>query len=415
MVIRSVLAMLAIVLAFLTTPVTSSSTATAPSSSNCTAVAATLSSHFNSTYRPPTQSVANNSLELFLDDHGLLVTMCMRFRGMLPWMECTIPSKSSLNYGWRPSTTKVSASWVHSKKTRGFRVIGRPIDIGPPVGLVLKPTELSVRCLYPADAATDGRDGDGCGVPSSDPQFGSQGYDHTNWINKIMTKYQIMQYKNDAFGKDRHWNTIPCSEFLGPPYTPGNDTSNNINLQVLGRLEDNQQWEIYDIPHLIIEQWSYIMGFPICNHSSPVPPPDLDDGMQHDMIYYGLDFWRPINWTVSLELMMKLFNDFPTLEIWNELVLDVPTTTTTEMTTTASQLRRLNDNLKNDQGLIGSDFPSNAVQAVFYITGQGIVLDTVSRIVARRVGKRLRKPVLSVEGLSDEAERDKTKDIFKCG
>jgi hypothetical protein len=58
-------------------------------------------------------------LEEFLDLNGILLTMCMRFRGFVPWKECSHGKQDS----------KLSALWVQKDKTRGLRVIGKPIDI----------------------------------------------------------------------------------------------------------------------------------------------------------------------------------------------------------------------------------------------------------------------------------------------
>ena len=143
-------------------------------SSNCTLVASTLSAlyqTYNDTrFHPP-------RLEDFLSHNGILLTMCMRFNGLVPWMECSLS----------PKDTKISASWIQTNQTRGFRVIGMPIDLGPPVGLVLKPNAMKIRCLFSADAATNGRDGGGCGPPAGDAYYGSKGYDHApHWWNKAL-------------------------------------------------------------------------------------------------------------------------------------------------------------------------------------------------------------------------------------
>ena len=144
-------------------------------SSNCTLAAATLSAIYR-TYNE-TSLQPNHRLEDFLSHNGILLTMCMRFGGLLPWLECSLGKKD----------TKISASWIQQNKTRGFRVIGDWIDHGPPVGLVLKSETMNIRCLFPADAGTDKRDNEGCGPLSTDAYYGSKGYDHAKhwWTKKI--------------------------------------------------------------------------------------------------------------------------------------------------------------------------------------------------------------------------------------
>jgi hypothetical protein len=160
--------------------------------SNCTVIAAALSTAYR-TYHAFQPDVS--SLEQFLDRNGILLTMCMRFAGYLPWLECSR----------KEDDTKLSASWIQADKTRGFHVIGKPADQGPPVGLVLKPSSTKVRCLYPVDAATNGRDGNGCGPMSSDPRYGSKGYDHMGWFGKLMARAVVIRYKNSVFGENRTW------------------------------------------------------------------------------------------------------------------------------------------------------------------------------------------------------------------
>jgi hypothetical protein len=96
-----------------------------------------------------------SSLEEFLDENGILLTMCMKLHGLVPKWECSGPSQGGSSSSTTTTTTatttggKISASWIQVNKTNGFRVVKPPVDVGPPVGFILKPTAFSIQCIYP--------------------------------------------------------------------------------------------------------------------------------------------------------------------------------------------------------------------------------------------------------------------------
>jgi hypothetical protein len=345
--------------------------------SNCTALAAALSLAYRTheDFQPATET-----LEEFLDHNGVLLTMCMRFRGTIPWMECSRDKNDS----------KLSASWVQRDKTKGLHVIGKPIDIGPPVGLVLKPTSTKIRCVFPADAATDGRDDQGCGPMSSDPQHGSKGYDHVGWIEKQVFRQQIISYKNYKWGASRIFASIPCKYFLDRDDT-------NVTLPLVGFVNETPnhvrkkhrrpgQWILQSDSELIIDQWFYIMGKDVCNKSQPVPKPDL--GRDNYLIYQGVQSWNPQEWTESMEMMQQVLQLVPpSVHVWNELVVEVPTAPSE------------------------AEFANHTVQAVFYLKGNGVVVDEIARWIAKRESQKMNKPLMFIDlqNLSDESN-----DFFHC-
>jgi hypothetical protein len=250
-------------------------------SSNCTLLAATLSAAYRSyhEYHPG----EHESLESFLDENGVLVTMCMRYHGHAPWLECSRSKKDH----------RVEASWIQQEKT-GFRVVVPPVNLGVPVGLVLQPSATNINCLYPLDAATDQRDDDGCGPVTRDPKYGSKGYDHQSWYGKALARAQIVEYKRYAF-PNRTWNSIPCGEFLqsGDPNSPNANLTKNIVLADLEEDDNHQEgeWYFQTETEYTVEDYSYIMGHDVCNRSSPFPKPIFNESSF--LLYKGPNSWSP--------------------------------------------------------------------------------------------------------------------------
>lgn len=252
------------------------------------------------------------------------------------------------------------------------------MDLGPPIGLVLKPTATKIRCMYPFNAATNGRDEDGCGPPTFDPKYGSEGYDHGNWIGKMIYRQQVIQYRNSEFGKNRTFESIPCSEFL--PLPPG------ASEGIIGFLDQNQSKHdtmMYQTQaQLVIDQWSYVMGQPVCNQSEPAPKPDFSTDKMA-LVYDGPKFWKSNEWPEVVQFLEDALDKHPDIYVWNELVLDVPTGSEEE-------------------------FANQTVQAVFYIQGNGVVADEVARRLARREATKMQKPLMHID-LNKEDE-----DLFRC-
>lgn len=340
---------------------------------NCTAIAAALSlsyRQYDDSYDPKT----GVSLEEFLDSNGILLTICMRYRGLIPWQECSRGRQDS----------KLSASWVQREKTRGFHTIGTPIDVGPPVGLVLKPTATIIRCLFPADAATDGRDDDGCGPAMNDVRYGSKGYDHVGWFKKQLLKAEVRYYKNSVFGANRTFESIPCDEF----FISNASQIQGPNPPVLGRLNEDSEWNFETLTGRLIDEWSYIMGHSVCNTSQPVPKPNLDNTTARPQLFYQEHkSWRATEWADMVRLMEQALDEHPSLDVWNELVLKVPT------------------------GDTEASFANHTVQAVFFIKGRGVVMDEIARRIAKREAKRMIKPLMYID--LDKFDND-NHDLFIC-
>jgi hypothetical protein len=398
-------------------------------SSNCTLVAAALSAAYR-TYDghgfPPSSLSYPSSMRLedFLDHNGILLTMCMSHRGLIPWLECSRP-KSSTDDAVAPwsstalraapgdatdggrvaasaggsDPSRLEASWVQQDQTRGFRVIGRPIDIGPPVGLILRPSGTSIRCIYPVDGATDARDGRGCGPLTNDPSYGSQGYDHAKWYRKMLYREEIVRSKNSLFGPNRTWESIPCTDFLSGTMPAGVNSS--TYLPIIGFVDRNasrSEWRYETQEEYTVDYWSHVLGHTLCNRSDMPPEPSPDTLVKNAtsaLIYFGPFSWRTHEWDTVVKLMQSAIDDPPfalggRLGVWNELVLDVP--------------------------IDEREFASRAVQAVFYIKGiSGTVTELLARRIAQREARRLQKPLLYIDlSAAGNHQGATTDDIFHC-
>mmetsp|Transcript_24419 Transcript_24419/g.37136 ORF Transcript_24419/g.37136 Transcript_24419/m.37136 type:complete len:375 (-) Transcript_24419:288-1412(-) len=357
---------------------------------SCTQLAAALSASYRTyeTYDPSNHHYS--SLESFLEKNGILLTMCMRFNGQIPWLECTgnglDVSPFSFNGHDEVSSTnekkkvqekhRIASSWIQ-QNISGFRVVSPPVDTGPPVGHILQPNATTIQCLYPMDAATINRDDEGCGPLSSDIHDGSKGYDHAKWYGKLLLKGQIIEFKNSMFGNNRAWDSIPCSEFLG-------STAANFSSAVLGEVNnDDRSWTYQRTSEYIIQSWSYIMGHNICNTSQPLPTPSFND--TDFLVYIGPTSWQPQHWEEMLDLMKDTLGEHPNVQTWNEITLHV-----------------------------SADMLNDAVQAVFYVKGG---IDPRRDELARRIGiseaRKLHKPLLYVNAINDRYNHSEA-DLFQC-
>ena len=152
---------------------------------NCTELAASLSSNYRD--NTPYDNGGSSSLSRYLGGHGLLLTMCFPFSCMI-----------------EPRDSHISASWINDRL--GVHVI--PTD--NQIGLILDPLKADLKCIYPTDAATLSRDGNGCGPMTTDPEYGSQGARSYNFITRYLARKQFREYKDVNFGANTDWLDIPC-------------------------------------------------------------------------------------------------------------------------------------------------------------------------------------------------------------
>jgi hypothetical protein len=238
------------------------------------------------------------------------------------------------------------------------------------------------------DGMTDFRDNNGCGPLSSDPRYGSKGYDHLSWPDKFLYRADIVNYKNTHFGENRTWQSIPCSDFI-QPQTP--NSTRNLIRAILGTVQENNstaessfEWKYVSKEQFTIDAWSYIMGHPVCQ--LPAPDPDIDTNPSKIMLLYaGPTSWYPEHWSLVVQLMEQTLDMHPLVGTWNELLLEVPP--------------------------VEEDFVHQSVQAVFYVQGNGLIADEIARLIAKKEAKRMQKPLLFIN-LPGSVDVDG--DLFHC-
>jgi hypothetical protein len=383
-------------------------------------------------------SSSSSSLEEFLDENGILVTMCMRLHGLVPKWECSEPSQSSSSSISTSSTTssgKVSASWIQANKTGGFRVVQPPVDVGPPVGFILKPTAFSIQCIYPMDADTDRRDDLGCGPNSRDARYGSKGYDHeTSWYRKSLMRFQIEQYKSQQFGIHRTWSSISCADFFQPisghdvttmaHVISHNNTNNNRNISHGSTRNDSttiDSWEYLSELEYLLDQWSHTMRHDVCNTSVPVGPASFDK--TQTFIYMGPNSWQPKEWNQMISLMEDAIRKHPLVGTWNELVLQVPSHSLLSNSNNKNDATHVRTSTRpSSSALLQTTIGPEMVQAVFYIQTGDTRQDQAARQIAQTQAQAFQKPLFHVlldppknnQSHLDYHDKNPEGDIFHC-
>jgi len=165
----------------------------------------------------PGATGGGEGLEAWLAEHGVLLSMCIP-TGFPPTCGHDKPGGLGQDRGM----DHVSASWVGADQDGEvpalFSQVFPTIPYG--VGRVFSPEKVSVECLYPTDAATDARDGSGCGPQSQDAYFGSAGYALSTPEEREGTK-QFLEQRLADFGKTpAEWADVGCLDFVGGEASP---------------------------------------------------------------------------------------------------------------------------------------------------------------------------------------------------
>jgi len=206
-----------------------------------------------------------------------------------------------------------SASWI--QQDLGTRVI--PSSTG--VGLILDPSLVNIQCMYPTDAGTLGRDGNGCGPMIYDRNGGSQGAASykKNPIKRYLARKYFTNYKNLNFGRETRWKDIDCLDFFdSPPIQPqrfwgfiGEDGNNATSVQY------------YSSEVLSNLNFAAIMGHDLCSVNAL---PEVNE--RPFPLYYDARSWAPEDFKEVIDLEMEFIHNKTTSGdwIWNELVLSLP-------------------------------------------------------------------------------------------
>lgn len=321
---------------------------------DCTALASALSLAYR-TYEPfpgPTSSTLND----YLASNGILISVCMSQDILHPREPCSLPFYSN----------RISASWIQANVT-GFRTIFGPEEYE--LAYILDPLASDVRCMYPADGNTLGRDKSGCG------EFG-----YFPFWTKWSFRRNIIHDKNERFGKDTDWGDISCIDFfLGGD--EGKDGSVILHTEDPGSCESMTEGEAglayFSDLDWLFQVYRDIMGFPVCDAATIPKPRFSNDSFA---FYTGPCSWSPDNWSHMVDSMKKILKDHPELTWWNEIILKKPF------------------------------FQRKVVKAVVYF-GRGQTPDDDDRAEeAKKEAKRFHRPLLKLD--MDAVENGG--DIFVC-
>jgi hypothetical protein len=259
---------------------------------DCTELAADLSQNFRNKSPFDKSNATSTGLSRYLNTHGILFTMCFPF-------ECTLPFQS----------THVAASWINERY--GVHAIA-----GPHIGLVLNPLQAEIRCLYPTDAASNDRDGDGCGPPIMDPEHGSSGASSYNIATRYLVRKALTEYKNFNFGVHTPWDDISCDYFF-----PGVDLP---PAMLAWDVDSKGQVKYQSIVSLLGGEHEAIMGHPVC--TCPKNDDHTFGGGQYGfLLHQGSQSWDPIDWQEAMDLQIDFIEHRQdVLWHWNEIVLALP-------------------------------------------------------------------------------------------
>ena len=228
----------------------------------------------------------SGTLEDWMAENGVLVNMCTVESDLLG--ACDEPMGH------------MSGSFMNGET--GFRLVPTPL------GNVVDPKRVKVKCAYPTDASTDVRDDDGCGpYKISD---GSESYAMASSAEREAVRDKI----DDAYLalNATNWTEVPCSALY--------ETVTGASA-----ITDLSQ----DMPTTYFEELSSYYA-PFLGHPSCVDdnPPCVHEGTcGYPLNWLGPQSWPPSEFSDVLDLQTQLHTRFPIpMERgWNEVVLDVET------------------------------------------------------------------------------------------
>jgi hypothetical protein len=248
-------------------------------------------------------NTTDGSLNEYLNHNGLFLTMCIG-QTIFPRI-----FGGPCKMGFR--SNHISASWIRNSDT-GFRIFGPPEPNDIPIGLILDPNVAQIDCLYPVDGVTETRMNRGCGMQPDSP-----GGPNNFW--RSVERYQIVEYKNDVFGKDTKWSDIDCNDFIRY-FGPGNFALNNTDCSIA--VTGGIPFSFESAPKLVYETWSNIMGHPVCNITRAWVDPTFTT--EDTILYMGSCVWKPSDWVGMIDTMVNIASEYPHVHFWNEIIVAKP-------------------------------------------------------------------------------------------
>lgn len=264
---------------------------------NCSLLASALSAAYHS----PAKFGGNSTRELqdYMSTNGLLVSMCMGVNS-----SCT-PLPQSAHW---------SGSWV--SEGVGFNIVA-----GTLIGMVADPHALDLRCVYPTDGGTDGRDDGGCGPLALDPFYGSGGAKALGPLGRARAALKFKRYFHRRFGSNTTWKDVTCLELFGAEvfrdgtsWQPKGKQEAACAAMKASYSNDTIQWEPMISVYERAEQ--AIVGKPVCS----VKDPDPNFGPSNFLEYDGFCSWEPGEFAQAYSWMLGFKRQYQNVKQWNEVV-----------------------------------------------------------------------------------------------
>lgn len=275
---------------------------------NCTLIAAALSKQFESTV--PFVGNSTTDLQDYLSSNGVLFTMLMP------------PPPPPPPFAHKPAE-HWSGSWIN--KETGLRTVGYQTSYY--LGVVTNPKSMNLRCVYPTDAASDIRDDGGCGPIRLDPDYGSQGIQHSGAIRRWFFNKSINHDLAKAFPNATERMAASCHDviFAGNPWGPG--LSNATTWKPPSIDSCTAMKATADTKSLV---WSTLVKDMVDDMETFTHPEKLctlrtmmgfDVPNWHE--YMGPCSWAPSEWAKCFEMSKALTSLHDSLPWWNEVVASV--------------------------------------------------------------------------------------------
>ena len=285
----------------------------------CMQLAAALSTAYMST--KPFVGSTTAEVKHYLASNGVLLTMCGQQTAncsvLEPAIDPTDPWANDKHW---------SGSWLNSVTgVRRFPGV---------IGVIADPTSLDLRCIYPTDAGTDGRDDAGCGPMSGDAKFGSGGAAHLGPALKAIAQEQIRARMATEF-PGRTWQNITCPEFFRLSFDdPTADrlanefVANGTFWHMSGsgtcaaRKSEKARPSFSNLFSVWEGQVASINGAPVCSVRDTAV---ALGNPGHWFEYEGECSWAPGEWQDMVDWMVGVFSPHKAQLHWNEIVASKPT------------------------------------------------------------------------------------------
>lgn len=300
---------------------------------SCTSLAANLSAAYAAT--DPFEGSTYYQLVEYLSSHGVLFTMCEKYDN------CSALARQGPGGADQPW----SASWVNQHT--GFRYFDADPE-GRPLGVVMDPFGVTVRCMYASDGHSHRRDDHGCGPYSVDPAYGSRGETQLRASGQLDTTRRSLLSGLANTSAD----AIDCEDYYG--INLGGSSPNvtafhpiNEGPRACERMKRDGTFVVEAATAAWQRMDAAIAGQPVCT------PNDAMHAMSGQFwVYTGACSWAPTEWQSMADIfvnhLLPASEDVPdgaeARHLWNEIIARAPQDAPAERASTLAMFYIRTDN-----------------------------------------------------------------------